>query len=323
MNTTSTSNNGTSGLTLARPVNGVPTFNVNGLATPPQTSSVDTTVTRSFNGPFGGGSSDSMFNSTFQSNGMGSFNTNGTLDPFGGSGPINQPVRGLAVPFTSAPNFTSAAAFSPAAFDDGIGDDGSDGGPPETAASAALKGEATVVNATGQYNQATSAAAVKATEAESRAMNNATERVHTYYAARDAGRAARDNERGNHPDAEELARRAHAAAPRTLTTNQIDPVTGELRWPAFFKAARFDQQRSAIHDSAVKWVRDGQLNFDDQTRVRENIGVLFAALKSQIGAMPSDEYVASRSFLESLLHSTTHAALESSGESTSSARKAK
>lgn len=208
VNTTSSNNNGLTGLTLARPVNGVPTFNVNGLAPPPQSTSVDTSVSRSFNGPFGSGSSDSMFNSTFQGDGMGSFNTNGTLGPFGGSGLINQAVDGSAVPFNSTPNLTNAAAFSPAAFDGGIGDDGSDGGPPETPASTALKGEASVTNATGQYNQATSAAAVKATEAESRAMNNAMEKVHAYYAARDAGRNARDNERGKAPDAAEIARRA-------------------------------------------------------------------------------------------------------------------
>ena len=166
------------------------------------------------------------------------------------------------------------------------------------------------MNAAGQYNQATSAAAIVATEAEKRALNNATDRIRTYYAARDAGRIGRENDRGNRADAEELARRAHAAAPRTLTTNQIDPVSGELHWPAFFMAPRFDSQRSVVEDCAGNWVRDGQLNFDDQTQMRENIGTLFAALKSQIGAMPPKEYIACRSFLESLLNGATHAALQ-------------
>ena len=307
-----TFNNGSSGLTLARPVNGMPTFNVTGLATPPLSSSVNATVTRSFNSPFGGESSNSMFSGTIQGSGVGPFNlaTNGTLNPFGSGGLINQPIGGPVVPFTSAPNFAGAAAFSPAAFGDGGGDYGDDGGPPETPESAALKGQADVTSAAGKYNQATSAAAIKATEADNLELKNATGRVRTYYAARDAGRIARENERGNRPGAEELARRAHEAAPRTLTSNQIDPVSGNVRWPAFFKAARFDQQRSAVNDSAVNWVREGQLNFDDRAQMRENIGGLFTALKSQISAMPPKEYLECRSFLESLLNSTAHSALD-------------
>jgi hypothetical protein len=44
--------------------------------------------------------------------------------------------------------------------------------------------------------------------------------------------------------------------------------------------------------------------------MRTNIGAIYTALKSRINIMPSQEYIACRSFLDSLLHATTHARLE-------------
>ena len=53
-------------------------------------------------------------------------------------------------------------------------------------------------------------------------MKNAVEGVNTFYAMREAGRVAREKERGPRPDAEELTRRTLAAAHRNMNTNQIE-----------------------------------------------------------------------------------------------------
>ncbi len=55
------------------------------------------------------------------------------------------------------------------------------GGSAQTPEGAALQGAAQVIRAAGDYNQATSAAAVNATQAESNAMRNQVQSVQTFY----------------------------------------------------------------------------------------------------------------------------------------------
>ena len=83
----------------------------------------------------------------------------------------------------------------------------------QTAQGAALQGMSQVISAAGQYNLATSAAAINMTQAESNQLRNDVQGVQTFWQMRDIGRAERDKERGPRPTAEELARMARAAAP--------------------------------------------------------------------------------------------------------------
>ena len=179
------------------------------------------------------------------------------------------------------------------------------GGSEQTAEGAALQGTAQVLSAAGQYNQATSAAAINLTEAQSNAMRNQVQGVQTFYQMRELGGAEREKERGMHPTPEELARRAHAAAPRDLSPSQMDPVSGVLFWPAALQDASFEANRLALDDYTVRWAKYGVLDYADKVQVRRNIDAMFVTLKSQITSMPPQDYVESRVFLESLLYATT------------------
>jgi len=183
------------------------------------------------------------------------------------------------------------------------------GGGGQTAQGAALQGMSQVISAAGQYNLATSAAAINMTQAESNQLRNNVQGVQTFWQMRDTGRAEREKERGPMPTPEELARRARAAAPRGLTPSQIDPVTGVLYWPAALQDASFESQRSAVDEYTSKWVKYGGLNYADQTQVRENIDAMFDSLKSQISSIPPQDYLACRMFLQSLLYATTRTTL--------------
>ncbi len=182
------------------------------------------------------------------------------------------------------------------------------GGGASTAQGAALQGMSQVISAAGQYNLATSAAAVNMTQAESNQLRNNVQGVQTFWQMRDIGRAERAKEnawRGPRPTPEEVARRAHAGVPRDLNTSQIDPVTGELHWPAFLQDASFQAQRSVVDECTAKWVKYGALDYADQTQVRENIDSMNGSLKSQISSIPPQNYMACRNFLQSLLYATT------------------
>ena len=126
---------------------------------------------------------------------------------------------------------------------------------------------------------------------------------------RDIGRAEREKERGPRLTPEQLARMARDGAPRGLSTSQIDPVSGELYWPAALQDAGFQAQRGAVDEYTAKWVKYGALDYADQTQVRENIDGMFDGLKSQIRSIPPQDYVACRTFLQSLLYATTRTTL--------------
>jgi hypothetical protein len=183
------------------------------------------------------------------------------------------------------------------------------GGGGQTAQGAALQGMSQVISAAGQYNLATSAAAINATQAESNQMRNDVQGVETFWQMRNIGAAERAKERGPAPTAEELARRARAGIPQGLTASQIDPVTGALYWPAALQDPGFQPQKTAVEECTAKWVKYGGLTYADQTKVRENIDTMFDGLKAQIQAIPPQDYVACRTFLQSLLYATTRTTL--------------
>ena len=183
------------------------------------------------------------------------------------------------------------------------------GGGAQTARGAALQGMSQVISSAGQYNLDTSAAAVNMTEAQSNDQQNRVQGVRTFWEMRDIGRAEREAERGPRPTPEELARRAHAGAPRALDASQIDPVSGELYWPAALQDPSFKARRSAVDEYSAKWVKYGGLDYADQSQVRANIDGMFDSLKAKISSIAPQDYVACRTFLQSLLYATTRTTL--------------
>ena len=183
------------------------------------------------------------------------------------------------------------------------------GGGGQTAQGAALQGMSQVISSAGQYNLATSAAAVNMTQAESNQLKNNVQGVQTFWQMRDIGAAERAKERGPRLTPEQLARIARDGAPRGLSASQIDPVTGVLYWPSALQDANFQSQRSTVDEYTAKWVKYGALDYADQRQVRENIDAMFDSLKSQITSIPPQDYVACRTFLQSLLYATTRTTL--------------
>jgi hypothetical protein len=182
-------------------------------------------------------------------------------------------------------------------------------GSAQTPAGAAMQGMSQVISSAGQYNLATSAAAVNMTEAQSKQLSNNLQGAQTFWAMRDLGRAERAKERGPRPTPEELARMARAGAPSGLKPSQIDPVSGKLYWPSALQDSGFESQRGIVDECTAKWIKYGGLDYADQTQVRENIDSMFDSLKSQISTIPPQDYVACRTFLQSLLYATTRTTL--------------
>jgi hypothetical protein len=177
-------------------------------------------------------------------------------------------------------------------------------GEAQTVPGAALEGTAQVIKAIGQYNLATSAAAVKATQGQSDALRDDVKAVQTFWEVRDIGRRERAKERRPLPTPTEVASIARKGVQRGLNASQRDPVTGALLWPGPLQQAKYDSQRAAADKYAAKWASGG-LDHNEQRQMRQNIVDMLDVLKSQITQIPAQEYLASRSFLQSLLYATT------------------
>ncbi len=179
-----------------------------------------------------------------------------------------------------------------------------------TAAGSAMQGMSQVISSAGQYNLNTSAAAINMTQAQSNAMQNQVQACNTFWELRNIGRAQRAAERGPDLTPEQLARIAHSGIPRALTPSQLDPVTGRLNWPDALQDPSFQPQRSELDPLFVKLATYGGLDYADKTQVRENVNSMFDGLKALIRQIPPPDYVACRTFLQSMLYAATKTALQ-------------
>jgi hypothetical protein len=178
-----------------------------------------------------------------------------------------------------------------------------------TAQGAALQGMSQVISAKGQYNLNTSAAAINMTEAQSNEMRNQVQGVNTFWQMRDIGRAERAKERGPNLTPEQLARMAREGTPRGLTPSQMDPVSGRLNWPDALQDPSFDPQRTELDELCASWAKFGSLDYSQRSKVRQIVDDMFDGLKAQVAKIPPQTYVASRSFLQSLVFAATRTTL--------------
>lgn len=174
-----------------------------------------------------------------------------------------------------------------------------------TAAGNAMNGMANVISAKGDYNLSTSAAAVNMTQAQKNEIQNRQQWTNTYFEMRQTNRAARAAEAGPPPTMEQIARMAHDGVPKPLPPSQMDPVSGKLKWPDALQNDSFATQRGELEKLFATQAKYGALSYADQMKVRKTTDAMFGELKAQIKDMPPQDYVACRSFLQSLTYAAT------------------
>jgi hypothetical protein len=184
---------------------------------------------------------------------------------------------------------------------------GSGGG---TAAGSAMNGMSNMISAKGNYNLSTSAAAINMTQAQKNEIQNAQLATDTYFQMRATNRAARKAEAGPPPTMEQIARVAREGAPRPVTANEVNPATGQINWPGALTQDVFAPQRGELEQIVGKQTRYGGLSFSDQMQARKTIETMFSELKDQITVIPPQDYVASRSFLNSMIYATSKTQLQ-------------
>jgi hypothetical protein len=165
-----------------------------------------------------------------------------------------------------------------------------------------MNGMASVISAKGDYNLSTSAAAVNMTEAQRNEIQNRQQWTNTYFEMQATNKAAREAQAGPHPSAEQLAIIARQGVPKPLSPNFINPVSGEVAWPSFLQSDLFASQRAALDQLLLKQATYGSLSYAEQTKARQAGDAMFAELKTQIRNVPTEDYLASRDFLRSVVY---------------------
>ena len=165
------------------------------------------------------------------------------------------------------------------------------------------RGIGDVIRAEGEYNLATSAAAVNFSEARRRQIENQKLWTQTYFEIREYNRQQRDaeikRERGS---PEDWIRIAQAGKPKRLDNRDLDAVTGQIRWPILLTGDNFEQQRALLEKTFAARAYHGVLCAEDFLNALQVIDEMFTNLKDNIQSLPAQEYVEAKRFLRSLAY---------------------
>src|SRR5438874_1529946 len=121
-----------------------------------------------------------------------------------------------------------------------------------------MQGMASMMSAAGNYNLATSAAAVNTTQAIKQDIQNRQSATNAYFAMRETNRAATAAKRSPRLTEEQLVRLAAQAAPAPIDASEMNPVTGQIVWPELLRGEQFRQERAVIEQLVARQVQYGK-----------------------------------------------------------------
>jgi hypothetical protein len=153
----------------------------------------------------------------------------------------------------------------------------------------AARGNALMIEAQGNAALRTSQAGINTQTALAMAIENRLRWTEAFFEMRRVNRAARALEAGPMVTMEQAVRFAAAARPRRLSTIELDPVTGDIAWPALLSDIGYRDEVMAI-----------QQCFESQDRLEALMQQLTSKLKENVQRYPAGKYGTARSFLDRL-----------------------
>jgi hypothetical protein len=164
-------------------------------------------------------------------------------------------------------------------------------------------GLADVIRSIGDANLSNSTAAINLGEARRREIENRKQWTETYFAMREINRQNREAERDRHrSNAEDWTRHAQAGKPKQLGNNDLDAVTGAIRWPILLTAKDFELQRARLEKLFADRAYHGVVNAEEFQAISQLTQEMVAGLKEHIQDYPAQQYIAAKKFLESLAY---------------------
>lgn len=170
-----------------------------------------------------------------------------------------------------------------------------------TAGEGAAMGMAALVTSTGMATLMGSKAAVNVQEAGSLYIDNTVKATQAYI---DRQRMLASYQGSLHkppPSAEQLYRMSQMGLPKSLTTDQLDPVTGDIAWPIVLRDEPFTAYRETAQKFFHAAVAEPQtFSYASYDQLREASDDCRAQLKSRIKSYRPNDYIQATKFIASL-----------------------
>jgi hypothetical protein len=165
-----------------------------------------------------------------------------------------------------------------------------------------MNGMSNVIRAEGEYNALTSMAGVNNEEARSRYLDNKKKWQEIYRQSRESRdkRVAEQYARSKRSP-EVLAAAAASVRPHKLSSEVLDPVTGQITWPEVLLDSEFAEQRKEIEQFLEL---RAMTSHTDETgeKIRAAAAKMSEILRKNIQNIAANEYMSGRRFLDSLAY---------------------
>jgi hypothetical protein len=179
-----------------------------------------------------------------------------------------------------------------------------------TALEGALRGQAAVTHAAGNYWLSVSQAMICHEIARGLAIENDQAWITFRTSNRQRILAGRDRRKAAKHGINEANRQAKYQAAYELTSHQFDRVTGVVEWPQLLRNTEYDGSRSTVEPLIRERLECPDDSQSTTALVRE-LKLARLALRDQIGTVSPKEYISAQKFLVGLLYETEYGALKS------------
>ncbi len=180
-----------------------------------------------------------------------------------------------------------------------------DWGPPGYYASTPVEGYANglsnMMRSAGVANLLDSQALVYQQQAQSAALDNDVKYAQAYYARKQTRDSYMADKRARRSQTTEAAFRQAPAPPQRLTSNELDPVSGELYWPAGLSGDDFQPLEAKLQTMFTSRAQSpASFGPEQSQQSRALIGEMRALLKGKATTLPNQEWVEADGFLRRL-----------------------
>jgi hypothetical protein len=179
-----------------------------------------------------------------------------------------------------------------------------------TAAEGFMHGAADMTRAAGEFNLRTSQAAINAQQAYSQAVHNQRARLETRWELKREYESRRAERRPRPTTSDEVARWNSERRPQRLSSSQLDPADGAIRW---FGVLENDEYASGRAELAQLFAERRSEKSGAGTSNCREIKRAVEGLKRQLARdakhISIDEYTPARKFLDSLAYEARFAPL--------------
>jgi len=157
-----------------------------------------------------------------------------------------------------------------------------------------------MIRSAGLANLLNSEAAKNYEDARRKYIDNRVYGTDKYFEMREINRRARAAERRPRASLEDIIRYSNMRKPNRLSPSELDPLTGQIGWPALLRDKQFQTQRMELEKVFKERAAYGYLNPEQQQAAINLTEAMKARLKENINAYSPQLYAQTKAFLNSL-----------------------